>query len=205
MRNSFGFHPDELATLRKLKRPDKIQDFLDNRLGYNKEKEGETCRSPRTVLRDRLAHCIEGALFAAAALRVHGYPPLLLDLEAVRDDDHVLAVFREGGHWGAIAKSNYSGLRFREPVYRTLRELVLSYFEHYYNTKAEKTLRAYSRPVNLARFDRLNWMTAKEDVWFIPEYLSRIPHIPILRPAMTRSLSRVDARLEKAGLLGAVK
>src|SRR6266542_3431798 len=110
-----GFTPAEHGDLRKLRTPEKIQRFLDD-LGYNKEKGGETCRSPRRVLRDRIAHCMEGALLAAAALRVQGCPPLLVDLEAVRDDDHVLAVFRQQGHWGAIAKSNYAGLRFREPV-----------------------------------------------------------------------------------------
>ncbi|HUO33274.1 MAG TPA: hypothetical protein VMU80_28935, partial [Bryobacteraceae bacterium] len=124
-----GFSRDELAILRRLKTPQKIQSFLDSEIGYNKEPQGPTCRSPRRVLRDRLAHCMEGALFGAAALRVQGFPALLLDLEAVRDDDHVLAIFQQYGHWGAIAKSNYSGLRFREPVYRTLRELAISYFE----------------------------------------------------------------------------
>ncbi len=136
----------ELAVFRRLNTPEKIQRFLDRDLAYNKEPGGPTCRSPRRVLRDRTAHCMEGALFGAAALRMIGHPPLLLDLEAVRDDDHVLAVFRSRGHWGAVAKSNYSGLRYREPVYRTLRELVMSYFEHYYNLKKEKTLRRYSRP-----------------------------------------------------------
>jgi len=131
-----GFGRDELATLRLLKTPERIQTFLDSEIGYNKELQGATCRSPRRVLRDRLAHCMEGALFGAAALRVQGFPPLLMDLEAVRDDDHVLAIFRQCGHWGAIAKSNYSGLRFREPVYRTLRELAISYFEHYYGDHA---------------------------------------------------------------------
>src|SRR5260370_39179274 len=130
-----GFTSAERAELRRLRTPEKIQQFLDCGLGYNKEKDGETCRSPRRVLRDRIAHCMEGALIAAAALRVQGYPPLLLDLEAVRDDDHVLAGFRQRGHWGAIAKSNYSGVRFLEPVYRTLRELSISYFEHCYNPK----------------------------------------------------------------------
>src|SRR6185503_6616965 len=119
-------------------------------LAYNKEPDGNTCRSPRRVLRDGVAQCMDGALFGAAALRMLGHPPLLLDLEAVRDDDHVLAIFQvrgtNRGLWGAIAKSNYSGLRFREPVYRTLRELVMSYFEHYYNPAGEKTLRAFSRP-----------------------------------------------------------
>ena len=136
----------ERAVFRRLTTPEKIQRFLDPELAYNKEPDGATCRSPRRVLRDRTAHCMEGALFGAAALRMLGHPPLLLDLEAVRDDDHVLAIFRLRGRWGAVAKSNYSGLRYREPVYRTLRELVMSYFEHYYNLQKEKTLRRYSRP-----------------------------------------------------------
>ena len=204
MIDSFGFSRDELAILRRLKTPERVQSFLDSDIGYNKELDGETCRSPRRVLRDRMAHCLEGALFAAATLRVHGYPPLLLDLEAVRDDDHVLAIFRQHGHWGAIAKSNYSGLRFREPVYRTLRELAISYFEHYYNLSGEKTLRNYSRPVNLRRFDGFGWMTAEEDVWEIPDYLTRIAHTPLLRPDLMRRLNRVDARLQAAGRLGGV-
>src|SRR5580693_4221761 len=165
----------EMAVLSKLTTPEKIQRFLDD-LGYNKEKGGATCRSPRRVLRDRTAHCMEGALLGAAALRFQGHPPLLLDLEAVQDDDHVLAIFRQRGYWGAVAKSNFSGLRYREPVYRTLRELVMSYFEHYYNLRREKTLRNYSRPVNLRRFDRIDWMTAEDDVWAVPEYLCTIAH-----------------------------
>ena len=200
-----GFGRNELALLRRLKTPEKIQSFLDTEIGYNKEPEGATCRSPRKVLRDRLAHCLEGALFAAAALRVQGFPPLLLDLEAVRDDDHVLALFRQHGHWGAIAKSNYSGLRFREPVYRTLRELAISYFEHYYNLSGEKTLRTYSRPVQLRRFDSLHWMTADDDLWTISDYLTAIPHRPLLTGPMARRLNRVDARLMAAGKLGGVE
>jgi hypothetical protein len=195
----------ECSELRALRTPDKIQRFLDCGLGYNKEKDGETCRSPRRVLRDRIAHCMEGALIAAAALRVNGYPPLLLDLEAVRDVDHVLAIFRERGRWGAVAKSNYAGLRFREPVYRGLRELAMSYFEHYYNPGGEKTLRRYSRPVNLARFDRIGWMTAEEDVWAIPEYLTVIPHRPLLAPDMERRRMHMDDRLYRAGMLGMAK
>jgi hypothetical protein len=199
-----GFGRDELAILRRLKTPEKIQLFLDSEIGYNKEPQGATCRSPRRVLRDRLAHCMEGALFGAAALRVHAFPPLVLDLEAVRDDDHVLAIFRQRGHWGAIGKSNYSGLRFREPVYRTLRELVMSYFEHYFNAAGEKTLRTYSRPVDLRRFDPLGWMTAEDDVWGIPEYLTGIAHKPLLNPDLARRLNRVDARLQAAGRFGGV-
>lgn len=199
-----SFDAAERAVFRRLSSPDRIQRFLDRELVYNKEAGGSTCRSPRRVLRDRTAQCMEGALFGAAALRLLGHPPLLLDLEAVRDDDHVLAVYRVRGHWGAVAKSNYSGLRSREPVYRTLRELAMSYFEHYYNLRKEKTLRQYSRPVNLKRFDRIGWMTAEEDVWTIPEHLCAIPHLPLVPPRLIAALGRVDERLFAAGLLGRV-
>jgi hypothetical protein len=202
---SNGFNAREWNTLRRLRTPERIQRFLDFDIGYNKEPGGPTCRSPRCVLRDRVAHCLEGALFGAAALRAQGFPPLLLDLEAVRDDDHVLAIFKQRGHWGAIAKSNYSGLRFREPVYRTLRELVMSYFEHYYNPEAEKTLRAYSRSVNLARFDRIEWMTTEQELWAIPDHLLAIPHTPLLARGVERRLARVDKRLFAAGLVGTVR
>lgn len=198
------FSPAELRVLRGLRRPDKIQQFLDEEAVYNKEPHGPTCRSARRVLRDRTAHCVEGALFAAAALAVNGYAPFLLDLEAVRDDDHVLAVFRDRGLWGAIAKSNYTGLRFREPVYRTVRELAISYFDHYYNLKGEKTLRAYSRPVGLQRFERIGWKTSEEDVWAIPEYLCTIPHTRLLPADRERGLSRMDKRAFAAGCHGAV-
>ena len=195
------FTAGERAVFRRLQSPEKIQRFLDD-LGYNKEPHGPTCRSPRGVLRDRTAHCMEGALFAAAALRMMGEPPLLLDFEAVRDDDHVLAIFRRFGHWGALAKSNFSGLRFREPVYRTLRELAMSYFEHYFNLRKEKTLRNYSRPVNLKRFDSIHWMTAEKDIWEVPEYLCGIRHTPLLAAPLVARLGRVDERLFAAGLLG---
>jgi hypothetical protein len=195
------FTPAERAVFRRLRSPEKIQRFLDD-LAYNKEPGGSTCRSPRRVLRDRTGHCMEGALFGAAALRMLGHPPLLLDLESVHDDDHVLAIFRLRGCWGAVAKSNFSGLRYREPVYRTLRELVMSYFEHYYNLRREKTLRKYSRPVNLRRFDQIGWMTAEEDVWPVPEYLCTISHTPVMPAQIVRHLGRVDARLFSAGLLG---
>jgi hypothetical protein len=200
--SKYGLDAGEIRVLKSLKTPERIQQFLDHDIAYNKEPEGATVRSPRRVLRDRVAHCMEGALLAAAALRVQGYPPLLLDLESVRDDDHVLAIFKQRGCWGAIAKSNYSGLRFREPVYRSLRELVMSYFEHYFNLAREKTLRNYSRPVNLARFDRIGWMTADEDLWVISEHLAKIPHVPLLRNGTRRQMARVDDRLFAAGLVG---
>lgn len=197
-----SFSPAELRRLRALRRPRDIQKFLDG-LDYNLEPGGLTCLSPRQVLRKNRAHCMEGAMLGAAALRQLGYPPLIVDLEAVRDSDHVLAVYRVDGHWGAVAKSDYSGLRSREPVYRTIRELALSYFEHYYNPRGEKTLRAFSRPVNLARFDRRRWMTSEEDVWFVPEYLCEVPHQRIVTRAMERRLARMDRRLYAAGRLGA--
>jgi hypothetical protein len=195
-----GFTPQELRALRALRSPQGIQRTLDA-MPYHL---ASTAWSPRCVLRERTAHCLEGAIFAAAALRVLGYPPLLLDLEAVQDVDHVIAVFRERGHWGAIAKSNFSGVRYREPIHRTLRELAMSYFEGYINLRGERTLRAFSRPVNLTRFDRLHpgWMTSEANLWWIPEYLVDAPHTPLLTPAMIRGLSRVDRRSLQAALVG---
>jgi len=198
MPNNFNLNKQELALYRRLNTPEKIQKYLDD-LPYNKERDGETCRGPRRVIRDNTAHCFEGALFGAAALRMNRMEPLILDLESVRDDDHVIAIYRTNGCWGAIAKSNYAGLRFRSPVYRTLRELALSYFEHYYNLDGEKTLRAYSRPVNLSRFDKIGWMTSEEDLWSMPEYLLEISHTSIAH--LTRRMY-MDERLYKAGLVG---
>jgi hypothetical protein len=200
----WGLTREEVSILKKLNRPEKIQRFIDEDIAYNKEKDGETCRSPRRVLRDRLGHCFEGALLAAAALRVNGHPPLVVDLEAIRDDDHVLAVFKNNGHWGAVAKSNYAGLRFREPVYRSARELVMSYFEHYYNLRGEKTLRRYSRPLNLGKFDSVGWMTAEEDLWDVNNFFWEWPHYSILSRPMERKLTRMDRRLFEAGKTGMV-
>jgi hypothetical protein len=190
MRQDFDFTAGELRTLRALKTPAGIQRFLDE-LPYNL---GYTARSPRKVLRDRVASCFEGAIFAAAALRVLGFPPLIFDLEADRDTDHVIAIFKVRGHWGAVAKSNFTGCRYREPVYRNLRELALSYFNIYFNLRFERTLRRFSRPVNLARFDHLDWMTTEKSIWFIAEHLCEIPHIALLKSFMEKNLTRVDAR-----------
>lgn len=194
-----GLDAQERKIFDSLKTPAAIQCFLDHEIAYNQEPNGHTCYSPRLVLRNRLAHCMEGALIAALALEHLGYPPLLMDMEAVRDSDHVIAVYRVRGFWGAVAKSDYSGLRSREPVYRTLRELVMSYFEHYYNPEGEKTLRTYSRPVNLRRFDKLDWVTREADVWEIPNYLCEIPHRPILKRGMERRIAPMDRRLYEAG------
>ncbi len=190
----------ELTSLRRLTPPMRIQEYLD-RIAYNLERDGETLRSPRRVLRDATANCIEGALLAAAALRVNGDPPLILDLTASDDDDHVIAVFRRSGRWGSVATSKFAGLRYREPVYRSLAELVMSYFEHYYSLKGERTLRGYGLPVNLARFDTLHWMTSEEDLWPIAGYLDRVRHVRLVPAAAARRLTRVDGRLKAAGLL----
>jgi hypothetical protein len=199
-RPDHGFTPREIVRLRALRTPVGIQRALDA-LPYH---HAPTAWSPRRVLREGTAHCLEAAVFAAVALRILGHPPLLLDLEATQDTDHVLAPYRLAGHWGAIAKSNFSGLRFRPPVYRTLRELALSYFEGYVNLRGDRTLRAYSRPVNLAGFDRRHpgWMTTEADLWWIPEYLVAVPHTALLSPAVVRHLPRVGARSLAAARVG---
>ena len=184
--------------MRALKTPAGVQRFLDA-LPYNLD---YTARSPKRVLHDRTASCLEGAVFAAAALRVLGFPSLIFDLEAEQDTDHVVAIFKIRGHWGAVAKSNFTGCRYREPVYRTLRELAMSYFNVYFNLRFERTLRRYSRPVNLARFDDLDWMTTEKPVWFIAEHLCEISHISLLTPAMKRNLTRVDERSVRAEMVG---
>jgi hypothetical protein len=193
-----AFTPAELRKLRSFKDPCGIQRFLDD-TPYHL---ADTAWSPRRVLRERTSHCLEGAIFAAAALRALGFPPLLVDLEAENDTDHVLAVYRIKGHWGAVAQSNYTGCRYREPVYRTLRELAMSYFNIYFNMRRERTLRNFSRAVNLARFDDLDWMTSDEPIWFIPNCLCEIHHFKLLRPGVVKQLHRVDERLFRGETLG---
>ena len=193
-----AFTPSELRKLRSFKDPYGVQRFLDD-MPYHL---ADTAWSPRRVLRERTSHCLEGAIFGAAALRVLGFPPLLLDFEAENDTDHVLAAFRVKEHWGAVAQSNYTGCRYREPVYRSLRELAMSYFNLYFNMRGERTLRNFSRPVNLARFDHLEWMTTEDPVWFIPNYLCDIHHFKLLRPGMVKRLHRVDQRLFQAETMG---
>jgi hypothetical protein len=188
----------EYRKLRSLKTPHGVQRLLDE-MDYHL---ATTCWSPRMVLREQTAHCLEGAIFAAAALRALGYPPLVIDLEAEHDTDHVVAVFQIRGHWGAVAKSNYAGCRYREPVYRSLRELAMSYFEDYFNLLGERSLRAFSRPVSLARFDPRGWMAAEKSVWYIPEHLCHIHHYPLLTRTQARALHRLDRRSVASGLVG---
>jgi hypothetical protein len=192
----------ERQAIATLTTPRKIQDFLDG-LAYSTE---TIYRCPLRVLRERIAHCFDGAMFGAAALRRLGYPSLILNMPAiVQDDDHLLALYKRDGRWGAVAKSNFVGLRFREPIYVTLHELVMSYFEQFYNVERKKTLRSYTVPLNLKAFDRLNWMMSDETLERIGERLDEIRKVRLLTRRMIANLSLVDERSYQAGLLGANK
>jgi len=185
--------------LKPLAAPIKIQEFLDS-IPYNTT---ERTLSPLLVMKERMAHCMDGGLFAAAALRNLGFPPLIIDLTAENDDDHIIAVFREDNCWGAIAKSNTTVLRFREPVYRSLRELAMSYFDLYYNLNSQKTLRSYSRTIDLSRFDDRNWETTAEDLEFIGDFTYAVKHYPLLTKKQITSLNNVPKYLYDAGFSGA--
>jgi hypothetical protein len=189
---------DETSFLKTLSDADKIQGFLDS-LDYNPVYE---CRSPRWVIRKRSAHCFEGALFAAAAMQFNGYKPLIVDLKAYNDDDHVITVFKEDGYWGAVAKSNFTSLRFREPVYRSLRELVMSYFDFYFNIVGDKSLRSYSRPLDLTIYDSRHWTTTDEDLEYIGDNLETIRHYPVIDQKMIGNLKKASDIMLQAGMLG---
>jgi hypothetical protein len=189
----------EHRMMSRLSSPVRIQAFLD-KLPYSLEK-GYRC--PLRVLRERVAHCFDGALFGAAAFRRLGYPPLILNMISIdEDDDHMLALYKHDGYWGAIAKSNFTGLRFREPVYRTLHELVMSYFEQFFNVERRKTLRSYTVPLDLKSFDKLNWMMSDGPLKRIGERLDEVRKVRILTRGMIAGLSLVDERSYRAGLVG---
>lgn len=192
----------ELRLLGSLATPPRVQAFLDS-LAYSTD---PFYRCPLRVLRERTAHCFDAAVFAAAALRRSGHRPLILELlPSAEDDDHLIAPFRRHGCWGAVSKSNYAGLRYREPVYRTLRELVLSYFEHYYNVARRKTLRGYTLPLSLAAFDAQGWTVQDGPLQRIARRLDRQRRVRLLTPAMAAGLAPVDERSFRAGLLGSVR
>jgi hypothetical protein len=192
--------PEEKKLLDAISSPAEIQAFLDT-IPYSAE---EMNRSPLQVLRDRQAHCLDGGLFAAALLRRQGFPPLILDLQPDpgQDDDHVLVLFKIDACWGAVAQSNYTGLRYREPIYRTLRELVMSYFEDFFNSIAQKTLRYYTRPINLKKFDRQGWMLSSAGVDAVERYLKTAKLIPLITPAQEERLITVEELSFQAGRLG---
>jgi hypothetical protein len=188
----------ELRLLDSLTSPAAVQAFLDS-IPYSAD---PIYRSPRSVMRDRKAHCFDGALFAAAALRHLGHPPFIVDLQAVRDDDHILAIFGVNGHLGAVGKSNFVGLRYRDPIFGNLRELVLSYFEFYYNLEKEKTLRGYTEILDLSSLDELAWMTNDDRLEEIADKLDQIPCVKLLSEEMIQGLVPVDDRSYEAGMLG---
>ncbi len=180
----------EFSVLQKLDTPQKIQSYV-SAIPQNFEPNGDSCMSVREVIRTNRALCMEGALFAALALWVHGDRPLILDLSAVDDDDHVIAVFKRSGCWGAISKGNHPYVRYRDPVYRTLRELVMSYFHEYYNKKGEKTLRSYSRPVDLSAQKSASWITG-DNAWVIAQLLCDVRHHPIVSHASVKHLRPIE-------------
>ena len=189
---------DEVRFLKTLSDPDKIQGFLDS-IDYNPNYE---CRSPRWVIKKRSAHCFEGALFAASVLEFIGYKPLIVDMKSFNDDDHVIAVFMDNEHWGAVAKSNFTTLRFREPVYRSLRELVMSYFDFYFNLNGDKSLRSYSRPLDLTIYNKRDWRTTDEDLEYIGDKLETMHHYQVIDNRMINSLKKASDLMLKAGMLG---
>ena len=195
-----GLSKAELRILAPLDTPSKVQDFV-NSLKRNFELEGDTCYSPRTVLRKRQAHCVEGALLAAVALRLHGRKALAVEMVATEDDDsHMLAVFKQRGYWGAITQTNHAVLRYREPVYRSVREVVMSFFHEYFlNENGKKTLRSYTRPVDLSIFDKRGWVTTEEDIAYVPEYIEGVHHYDLLEPWQVRNLRPAEPVEIEAG------
>jgi len=192
---------NKLSFAKQFKKPVDIQIFLNNVL-YNSEYE---TNSPKNVFLKQKANCFEGALFAAAVLRSFGNKPLIVDLVAENDDDHVIAIYKQNNCFGAVAKSNTTLLRFREPVYRTLRELIMSYFEFYFNTLGDKSLRSYSNPVNLSRFDKYDWMATDNDLGFIGDYLYTINHNKIAGSSSLRSLNTADDDIMKLCFSGSIQ
>jgi hypothetical protein len=188
----------ESTFLKKFDTPYKIQLFLDD-IPYNSVIE---CRSPRWVIRKKRAHCFEGALFAAACMKFHGGEPLVVDLKADNDDDHVIAVYKYDNFWGAIAKSNFTTLRFREPVYRSIRELVMSYFDFYFNLDGIKSLRSYSLPVNVDRMSVPGWMITDTDLDPLGHQLNTFRHFPIIQRTDIKKLSPATTSLMNSSLLG---
>jgi hypothetical protein len=193
-----GLSRADYALLRRLDSPQKIQAFLLG-LGQNFELDGDTCRPVGEVLRTRRAHCIEGAMLAACALWVNGEPPLLMDMRAERDYDHVVTLFRRHGRWGAISKTNGVGLRWRDPVYRNLRELAISYFHEYCNRRDHKTLREYSVPYDLRRADPQVWVHGKKNAWSVCEALDDLRHFRLLDGRHVKQVTRRDPFERRVG------
>jgi hypothetical protein len=200
-REDLGLTPREYATLRRLDTPAKIQAFL-NDIPCNHEIGGETVLSVREVLRQRRAHCIEGAMVAAAAMWVNGMRPLVLHLDCdLSDYPHVVAVFRRHGAWGAISKTNGAPLRYRDPIYRSLREIALSYFHEYSNQRGHKTLRSYTTSFDMRRLDTAEWITASDSCWKAHDRLVELRHYPLISKQQERLLAKRDKFERRAARL----
>lgn len=199
MLDTSAFTAKELSVLGGLSTPGKIQDFLDS-LAINHEKQAESCMSPRQVLASRKAHCIEAAMLAAASLWLHGERPLLMELRAAPgDQDHAVALYKRNGYWGAVSKTNHASLRFRDPIYRNVHELALSYFHEYFvNGSGTKTLRSYTRPFSLKRYGAA-WITSEKDQWPIAYALHDAPHVSIIPEENKRYIRKADRIERKAG------
>jgi hypothetical protein len=199
--NKFNYSKEEVSLFKKLSAPAKIQDYL-NSISFNFEKNGQTCYSPREVIKNKTAHCTEGAIFAAAVLEYHGHKPFILDLRSTikpYDYDHVIAVYKKEGCFGAISKTNHAVLRYREPVYKTIRELVMSYFHEYFLDNGKKTLREYSDLLNLNKFNKLNWRTSEKNLFDIPADLDDIKHHRVLTSNQIKNLRLADKIEVEAG------
>lgn len=186
-----NFSKQEIVLIKKLNTPAKVQDYL-NSLRFNFEQKGETLKSPLFTMRAKSAHCLEGALLGAYILSLHGFKPYILHLKALeRDYDHIVVPFKIDGFWGALSKTNHAVLRYREPVYRSIRELVMSYFHEYFLNDGTKTLRQYSILLNLNNFEK-NWMTQEGDLWGIDEELDKIKHYDIVPKKYLKKLRKAD-------------
>ena len=194
-----GLTPKETAIFRCLSTPEKIQDYL-TAMPSNAEAGGDTCYSARLAIRHNCCHCIEAAFIAAAASLLHGKPALLMDFQARGDDDHVLALFRVGRHWGAISKSNSIWLRWRDPTYASPRELAMSYF-HEYVLGERKTLRRMSKPFDIGAYDPAYWLTAEEDCWDMAGEIDASPHVALITAVQVRKLTKRDGFEIAAGEL----
>ncbi len=187
----------ERAVLARLRTPAHIQQFLDE-LAYD-EKGGAS--SPRAVLRRRKAQCYSGALFAAAALRELGHEPRIMWMDAVEDDGHCVALYESGGRWGSVAKSNFTTLRSREPVY-SYEALGLSYFDGFYNVYGKRTMRAFTVPIDLERFEARGWRFSGGKLLYVDRVIDSAPRAWKLPRGKSKEISPVSEDIRQAGLLG---
>lgn len=187
---------DLIRGLAKLKSPEKLQDWIES-LQYNPD---SSCRSAFRVWKTKQGHCFEGALFAAFCIEYHGQKPLLLDLRSERDDDHVVALFRGKKGWGAISKSNTTMLGYRPPYYSSVKELAMSYFPFYFNTKRQMSLRAWSGPINLNNrmFKQWDWRFGSQDLIELGYTLNDAPEKEILSKKDLLKLAKAPQRVVSA-------